>query len=373
MQPLFTTSYTEVLDNIEAIDPASYAKTRNYVDGSITYLSPYISRGVITLPQIVKSVLAKGYKPYQIEKFLQELAWREYFQRQWQQLGAGIFTDIRRPQQDVAHYRMVKALEDASTGIDAVNKLIENLYETGYMHNHARMYTAAIACNIARAHWLQPSRWLYYHLLDGDLASNACSWQWVAGTFSAKKYIASQENISRYLHSNQQKSYLNESYQTILDQPVPEPLKETSEPELITPLPVTDTAFQVEANKPLHIYTNYWLQPDWRMAAAANRVLLLEPSHFQQFPVNAKVLHFYLQIARENIPGIQVFVGEFADLQKQYGGDHIFSVDHPLHRHFTGTKDAYPWLFPQVEGSGQSFFNFWKRCEKYVPLEANPI
>jgi len=31
------------------------------------------------------------------------------------------------------------------------------------------------------------------HLLDGDAASNVCSWQWVAGTFSSKKYFCNQE------------------------------------------------------------------------------------------------------------------------------------------------------------------------------------
>ena len=50
------------------------------------------------------------------------------------------------------------------------------------MHNHLRMYTASITSVIAKAHWLNPSKWMYYHLLDGDLASNSCSWQWVAGS-----------------------------------------------------------------------------------------------------------------------------------------------------------------------------------------------
>ena len=366
MQPHFITNYAEVLNRIEAIDPTRYAKTRNYVDGDITYLSPYISRGVITLPQIAKTVLAKGYKAYQVEKFLQELAWREFFQRQWQQLGDGIFTDIRQPQHDVAHHQMVNALEDAATGIDAIDKLIDNLYETGYMHNHARMYIAGIACNIAKAHWLQPSRWLYYHLLDGDLASNACSWQWVAGTFSAKKYIANQENISRYLHSNQLKSYLNEPYQTIFDQPIPAALMETFDLELTTSLPETDAAFTLDTNIPLHIYTNYWLNPNWRTAEDANRVLLLEPSHFSKHPVSEKVINFYLKLAIDNIPGIHVFVGEFSGLKKKYGSNDIFSMEHPLHRHFTGTKDAYPWMFPQVNAYPKSFFNFWKQCEKYL-------
>ena len=35
---------------------------------------------------------------------------------------------------------------------------------------------------------------MYYHLLDGDWASNALSWQWVAGSNASKKYYANQAN-----------------------------------------------------------------------------------------------------------------------------------------------------------------------------------
>mgnify|MGYP006195700273 CR=1 FL=1 len=72
------------------------------------------------------------------------------------------------------------------------------------------MYLAAMVCNNAKSHWLTPARWMYYHLLDGDLASNALSWQWVAGTFSHKKYIANQQNINKYL--------FNEHYKTVRGQ-----------------------------------------------------------------------------------------------------------------------------------------------------------
>jgi deoxyribodipyrimidine photo-lyase len=47
-------------------------------------LSPYISRGFITIADIRRRVLARGYQPHQIEQFLKELAWREYFLRVWE-------------------------------------------------------------------------------------------------------------------------------------------------------------------------------------------------------------------------------------------------------------------------------------------------
>ncbi|MDZ7649547.1 MAG: FAD-binding domain-containing protein [Cytophagales bacterium] len=116
--------------------------------------------------------MLQGHLQKNIEKLVQELAWREYFQRVWKNMGAAIWNDIRQPQPDVLHHQLPGAIENATTGIDALDQHIQNLYDTGYMHNHVRMYTASIVCNIAKVHWLQPSRWLYYHYLDGDIASN---------------------------------------------------------------------------------------------------------------------------------------------------------------------------------------------------------
>ena len=199
----FPTNYNSILERVHQINPMEYGKSRNFVDGAVTYLSPYISRGVISVKKVQDSVLEKGYPKASIEKFLHELAWREYFQRVWQAKGETLFGDLKQSQSDVMHQQMIKAIAKAKTGITTIDKLILEFYKTGYMHNHVRMYVASITCNIGKAHWSVPAQWLYYHLLDSDLASNTCSWQWVAGSFSSKKYYCNQENINRYTHSHQ--------------------------------------------------------------------------------------------------------------------------------------------------------------------------
>jgi deoxyribodipyrimidine photo-lyase len=195
---MFPTTYDLVVERINAINPIKYAKTRNFITGDVTYLSPYLSRGVISVQQVKEAVLQKGYKPYEIEKFLQELAWREYYQRVWQVKKELIFTDLKQAQPDFIHHQIPTAVVDASTGIESIDAHIHTFYKTGYLHNHIRMYLASMVCNNAKAHWLAPATWMYYHLLDGDLASNSCSWQWVAGSFSSKKYYCNQENINKY-------------------------------------------------------------------------------------------------------------------------------------------------------------------------------
>jgi deoxyribodipyrimidine photo-lyase len=79
------------------------------------------------------------------------------------------------------------------------------------------------------------------------------------------------------------------------------------------------------------------------------------------------VISFVLELAQKNIPGIQIFVGEFQELQQQFSSEQAtYFIDHPLHRHFQGYGEPYPWLVPQVQGSFSSFFSFWKKAEKYL-------
>ena len=68
----FPTDYQSIQNRIARINPVKYASTRNFIDGSVTYLSPYISRGIISVKQVMDAMLQKGYAAYKIEKFLQE-------------------------------------------------------------------------------------------------------------------------------------------------------------------------------------------------------------------------------------------------------------------------------------------------------------
>ncbi len=359
MGPTFPADYESIKRRVEAADPLAYARTRNYIDGAVTYLSPYISRGVISTRQVLDTVLAKGYALQSIEKFFQELAWREYFQRVWQAKGDELFNDLRQPQPEVMHRKMITALQNTATGIDAIDQQIKQLYQRGYLHNHARMYVAAIACNVGKAHWLAPARWMYFHLLDGDWASNSCSWQWTAGAFSSKKYFANQGNINHFLNSSQRNTFLDVGYDWLPRIPIPDVLLDTTDQQLHTPLPHTP-APSLDATLPTLVYNSYQLDPLWREHERANRVLLLEPSHFQKYPVSARVLQFIIDLSK-NIPGIQIFNGEITDLTKLISPESIISKEHHAFR-YPGKKDVRDWLFPHVTGYFPSFSAFWKKA-----------
>lgn len=366
----FSTDYNFVLERIKAINAIEYAKTRNYLNGDISYLSPYISRGVISVKQVLDSILNKGYPIQTIEKLIQELAWREYYQRVWQYKKNLIWENLKHEQVDVAHNKMLLSLQNAKTGIAVIDNEINNLYNRGFLHNHIRMYLAAIACNIAKAHWLQPSKWMYYHLLDGDIASNNCSWQWVAGAFSSKKYYCNQENINKYTISHQSGTFLDKPYEDLVSMPIPISLQETICLQLKTNLPATGLP-QIDTSLPTLIYNSYNLDTFWRKNEKVNRVLLLEPSHFNLYPVSDKVIQFIIDISK-NIQGVQIYTGEVADIQKLYtlvntcAEKTIISKEHPAFDHYPGIKDSREWMFPMVTGYYPSFFSYWKNCQRYL-------
>jgi deoxyribodipyrimidine photo-lyase len=361
---MFTTSYQNILEQIDAIDPIEYGKSRNYIRGAVTKLSPYISRGVISTKQIAETVLSKGYKPKEIDSFLKELAWRDYFQQVWVALGNNINSDIKQPQPNVINTCITKAIIEANTSIEAIDSGIIDLYETGYMHNHLRMYVASITCNIAKSHWKLPAQWMYYHLLDADWASNACSWQWVAGSFSSKKYYANQENINRYCNTYQQNTFLDVAYESFENLAIPNKLQQTVSLELITALPQKQ---QIEINNtlPTFIYNFYNLDVQWHQNELGNRVLLLEPSHFKQYPVSAKTIDFILNLAK-SIVNIQVYIGEFNELTLEYNLKNICFKEHPTTKHYRGIEESRDWMFKDVSGYHTSFFSYWKQCEKIL-------
>lgn len=359
----FHTSYASIIQQIQGIDPIAYAQSRNHLKGAVTYLSPYLSRGVISAKQVLDSLLTRGFEPFQIEKLVQELAWREYWQRLWMVHGKAIDNDFRRPQPFGIKKGVPTAIVNQQTGITAIDRQVSTLYETGYMHNHARMYVASLACNWAKCHWFEPARWVYYHLLDADWASNALSWQWVAGANSNKLYYANQENINTYGDTNQQGTFLDVSYEQMPTAPIPEVLEEVMVPTYQTPLPKTIIPV-LNPDWPTLVYNFYNLDPLWREAEKANRILLLEPEVFEQYPVSQKSIDFCIALAQENIPDIQIWVASFDELRQQYKGE-IYFKEHPLYRHYQGKQDARTWM-TTVEGDYPSFFAYWKKCRKEI-------
>lgn len=349
----FPVRFADILDRISNVDPVAYSRTRNYADGHVSYLSPYLSRGMVSTTFVYER-LRQDHKADDCKKFLSELLWREYFQR-LQQDNPHIDSEPAHPEGNTLA-AIPSALFRAATGIAAVDKAILALYETGHMHNHIRMYTASM-CAMAEYRYYQPASWMYYHLLDGDIASNFCSWQWVAGLQTGLRYTASQDNINRFCGTAQKGTFLDRSHAELQQLSGSHPLSEPTQVRFSTLLP-PKAPLQIDS-RPVLLYNSYNLDPMWHSAMDANRVLLLDPQHFEAYPVSEKVMSFILAAAG-NIPGITVFSGSYRELLEAFPDNNYITKEHPLFRYPGAAVEPREWLSGDVDGAFGSFSKFYK-------------
>ena len=183
----FAPTLAAAMARIAAVRPAAYARTRNALDGAVTGLSPYITHGVVSMADVLAGVVARHRLDVQ-HKLVFELGWRAYFRHVWQHRGDGILRSLREGPLpgDAYATALPQDIRQACTGVPVVDAAVRTLYATGMLHNHARMWLASYLVHVRKVHWRTGADWLYGHLLDGDLASNHLSWQWVAGTASSK-------------------------------------------------------------------------------------------------------------------------------------------------------------------------------------------
>lgn len=361
----FPTSISEIYRQIQSINPIQYRATRNFGNGAITQLSPYISRGAISTSSIFEHLKTLGLQWFDIEGLVQQLAWRDYFQNVWKVEKDGIFSDLKQPQENVESNGIPTAILKGETGIQILDEAVKTLYETGYLHNHLRMYLASVCCNIAHCHWSEPAKWLYSNLLDGDLASNHLSWQWVAGSFSKKKYFANQDNLNKYFGGTQKGTFLDVNYSDFETLKTPDLLKETQHFNGRTSLDFIQN--DKILNEKTLVFNYYNLDFAWHENETFQRILLLEPTFFEQFPISEKCLDFALALSK-NIPDLKIFVGEFSALNEIISTDNIWYKEHPTNNHYAGTRENRTSL-SALEGNFPSFFNYWKKIKKELQNE----
>lgn len=188
-------------ERLAHLDPERYGKSRNYLDGAVTQLSPYIRHGIIptTLPRdrALEQASAKTS-----EKFIQQLAWHEYWHRIYADAPDHIWNDIEDYKTGFSYSDYADDLPEdiarGETGVACIDQFIAQLLETGYLHNRMRLYLSGYVCHFRRVKWQAGAQWFLTHLLDGDPASNNLSWQWVASTFSHKPYYYNLDNVQKY-------------------------------------------------------------------------------------------------------------------------------------------------------------------------------
>lgn len=207
--PNFPASRDEALLRLAQFVPSAgrqYELGRNTDAGpgqpsAVSRLSPYLRHRLIHEQEVISQVLAR-HKLHAAEKFVQEVLWRTYW-KGWIERRPSVwhrFLEERDRARDVFSGRTaIIQAENGLTGIDAFDFWARELVETGYLHNHARMWFASIWIFTLRLPWALGADFFLRHLIDADAASNTLSWRWVAGLQTVgKTYLATSENIARY-------------------------------------------------------------------------------------------------------------------------------------------------------------------------------
>lgn len=169
---------------------SGYSTGRDRPDqDNVSRLSPHIHFGEISPRQIwAKTMRYVDDHPEvqkDAEKFLSEIGWREFAyhllyhfptlpERNW------------KPAFDaypwVKNTNHLAAWQRGQTGYPIVDAGMRELWATGYMHNRVRMVAASFLIKHLRLDWRLGEAWFWDTLVDADLANNAASWQWVAGS-----------------------------------------------------------------------------------------------------------------------------------------------------------------------------------------------
>jgi len=310
------------LERLAAIDPAAYARTRNHVGGVVTRLSPWLRHGVLSLAEVRDAALARAERPEDAATLISELGWRDY----WQQVYATVGDGIRQPLQMPAQVSRVPPLEQvppdvlaAQTGLQCIDDFVQKLHRTGWLHNHERMWLASWLVHVRGVRWQAGADWFLSHLLDGDPASNHLSWQWVAGTFSAKPYLFNRENLETFTSAVhclpcglRDSCPLDVSYEALAsrcftaDGPTERP------PLRIRPQPAATAGQAAAIQRPL-----VWLTLDSAAATSpaalaypeAPRLFVMDPAWLaEERPSLNRLLFLFACLA--DVPRVEVFLGD---------------------------------------------------------------
>ena len=189
---------------------AHYASQRNYDYGptnrnSVSALSPWIKHRLITQEEVLTQTLAHHSLSASM-KFVQEVFWRSYFKgwmeqhpSVWHSYLNSLETALEALERDKFRKTDYDEAIAGRTGIDCFDHWCDELKETGYLHNHARMWFASIWIFTLRLPWELGADFFLNHLIDGDAAANTLSWRWIGGLHTkGKSYLARPSNIAQF-------------------------------------------------------------------------------------------------------------------------------------------------------------------------------
>lgn len=158
---------------------AEYDDVHDDLPGAATSrLSPYLHFGCISPLEVATKLRNRpGGAP-----FVRQLCWRDFFHQLLAARPDAAWQNYRGSITWVDDQEAFRAWRTGHTGYPVVDAGMRQLLREGFMHNRARLVVASFLTKDLQIDWRHGARHFLDHLVDGDIASNNLSWQWVAGT-----------------------------------------------------------------------------------------------------------------------------------------------------------------------------------------------
>ena len=154
---------------------------------STSHISPQLRAGTIGIRTVFERAFdaAQRRGGDQIEKWIDELIWREFYQmilKSFPYVAAGPFIESASALKWDDDSERFRRWCDGTTGYPIVDAAMRQLNQTGWMHNRLRMIAASFLTKDLLVNWQWGERYFEQHLADADLAQNNGGWQWAAST-----------------------------------------------------------------------------------------------------------------------------------------------------------------------------------------------
>ncbi len=163
--PTGVSAYPEVRDDLAA--------------DATSHLSAPLHFGCVSPAEVASRLRAREGA----EAFVRQLCWRDFFSQLLARRPDTAHDDLRGgPRRWVTDHDAVAAWKQGRTGFPVVDAAMRQLLHEGWMHNRARMVVASFLTKDLLVDWRVGAAHFMAHLVDGDVAVNQLSWQWVAGT-----------------------------------------------------------------------------------------------------------------------------------------------------------------------------------------------
>jgi len=163
---------------IAAKNISHYSKTHNDLSKSTSQLSAYIKFGCVSIREVYKAFRTKN-------DFIRQLFWRDFYANILYSFPHVLGKAMKPKYNKIKWHHnnnWFKKWCKGETGFPVVDAAMNQLNQTGYMHNRARLIVSSFLVKTLLISWEEGEKYFAQHLTDYDPASNNGNWQWVAGS-----------------------------------------------------------------------------------------------------------------------------------------------------------------------------------------------